>query len=272
VTPEYSCRHACDRRQAEAAPAVTLSWQLGRMATTETAHTRAEGIAVRSPNPTWFAVMKDVADDMNPVSEESTADTERELTRGTRYYGRGRGSHDLGRMPWERWQWLSATPHNREQHSADIVCSVGMLSSLNRRLGADRGGVAHPAGFRPRIVSGSIRRRRLSWRLATRPTRPDAWKAALSDPQPRPPTSDRTWSLGRASGRLAGGDRLSCACAPHARAWLASEAVLWCQSAARGAHLIWRGRSRRAVGRGGPVARARVDGAGRTRGSGVWPL
>ncbi len=55
--------------QSEAAPSMTLSWREGRPIETETAATRAGGIATRVPVPEALAAMRVVVDDMVLVSE-----------------------------------------------------------------------------------------------------------------------------------------------------------------------------------------------------------
>ena len=57
--------------QSEAAPSMTLSWRAGRPIETDTADTRAGGIAVRVPVPEALEMMTGVVDDMLLVSEQA---------------------------------------------------------------------------------------------------------------------------------------------------------------------------------------------------------
>jgi threonine dehydratase len=54
---------------AEGAPAMALSWRAGRVITTQSVTTIADGIAVRDPIPEAFDDMKDVVDDVVTVSD-----------------------------------------------------------------------------------------------------------------------------------------------------------------------------------------------------------
>jgi threonine dehydratase len=67
--------------QSEAAPSMTLSWRAGRPIETETAATRAGGIATRVPVPEALEVMQRVVDDMVLVSEKAIDDAASLLTR-----------------------------------------------------------------------------------------------------------------------------------------------------------------------------------------------
>jgi threonine dehydratase len=67
--------------QSTAAPALTLSWRQGKLVTTRSANTRAEGIAVRVPTQASLTVMQSVVDDMILVSERAIAQATRELSR-----------------------------------------------------------------------------------------------------------------------------------------------------------------------------------------------
>jgi threonine dehydratase len=62
--------------QSDAAPSMTLSWREGRLIETETANTRAGGIATRVPVPEALAMMAGVVDDMVLVSEAALADAQ----------------------------------------------------------------------------------------------------------------------------------------------------------------------------------------------------
>jgi len=56
---------------AETAPSMLLSWRAGEVATTETAATIADGVAVRVPVPEVLPLMHAVVDDMIAVPEEA---------------------------------------------------------------------------------------------------------------------------------------------------------------------------------------------------------
>lgn len=65
----------------EAAPSMTLSWRAGRVVTTETANTMADGLAVRLPVAEAVAFMRTCVDDMVLVSEERMLEAMRLLFR-----------------------------------------------------------------------------------------------------------------------------------------------------------------------------------------------
>jgi threonine dehydratase len=67
--------------QSERAPSMTRSWLDGRPIATDTADTRAGGIATRVPVPEALEMMRDVVDDMILVSEEAIAQAQRVLRR-----------------------------------------------------------------------------------------------------------------------------------------------------------------------------------------------
>jgi threonine dehydratase len=67
--------------QAEAAPAMTLSWQERRAIETETADTVADGIAARVPVPEALELMLRHVDEMVLVSEAEILSAQAELTR-----------------------------------------------------------------------------------------------------------------------------------------------------------------------------------------------
>jgi threonine dehydratase len=67
--------------QAEAAPAMALSWREGRAVETPTAATIADGIAARVPVAEALELMLRHVDDMVLVSEEEIHDAQRELRR-----------------------------------------------------------------------------------------------------------------------------------------------------------------------------------------------
>jgi threonine dehydratase len=66
--------------QAEAAPAMTLSWRAGRPIDTETALTYADGIATRVAIPQAVELMSGRVDEMRLVSEEDLRAAQAELT------------------------------------------------------------------------------------------------------------------------------------------------------------------------------------------------
>jgi threonine dehydratase len=66
--------------QAEAAPAMTLSWRAGRAIDTDSAATYADGIAARVAIPAAVALMAGRVDDMVLVSEEAMQSAQTELT------------------------------------------------------------------------------------------------------------------------------------------------------------------------------------------------
>ena len=68
--------------QAEAAPAMTLSWRERRPIETRSAATIADGIAARVPVAEALELMLRHVDDMLLVSEEEIVDAQRELRRG----------------------------------------------------------------------------------------------------------------------------------------------------------------------------------------------
>lgn len=65
--------------QSDAAPSMTLSWREGRPIETETADTRAGGIATRVPVPEALEMMEGVVDDMILVSEDDLERAQRVL-------------------------------------------------------------------------------------------------------------------------------------------------------------------------------------------------
>lgn len=67
--------------QSDAAPAMTLSMEQGRAIETESAATRAGGIAIRVPVPEALVMMADVVDEMRLVSEAEMAAATAELVR-----------------------------------------------------------------------------------------------------------------------------------------------------------------------------------------------
>ena len=66
--------------QSEAAPSMTLSWRAGRPIETETADTRAGGIATRVPVPEALEVMQRVVDEMVLVREVAIEESASLLT------------------------------------------------------------------------------------------------------------------------------------------------------------------------------------------------
>jgi threonine dehydratase len=66
--------------QSDAAPAMTLSWRAGRPIDTETADSRADGIATRVSIPLAVELMVGRVDDMRLVTEDRLLDAQRELT------------------------------------------------------------------------------------------------------------------------------------------------------------------------------------------------
>jgi threonine dehydratase len=65
--------------QSDAAPSMTLSWKAGRAIETETADTRAGGIATRVPIQEALEMMVGVVDDMMLVSEDDLVRAQAEL-------------------------------------------------------------------------------------------------------------------------------------------------------------------------------------------------
>jgi threonine dehydratase len=65
--------------QSEGAPSMTMSWKAGRPIETETADTRAGGIATRVPIPEALEMMVGVVDDMMLVSEDDLVRAQAEL-------------------------------------------------------------------------------------------------------------------------------------------------------------------------------------------------
>jgi threonine dehydratase len=66
--------------QSDAAPSMTLSWELGRLIETDSAATIADGIATRVPVPEALAMMVGRVDAMRLVPEASLADAQAQLT------------------------------------------------------------------------------------------------------------------------------------------------------------------------------------------------
>ena len=66
--------------QAEAAPAMTLSWRAGHPVDTATAATYADGIASRIAIPAAVALLEGRVDEMRTVSESALQDAQRDLT------------------------------------------------------------------------------------------------------------------------------------------------------------------------------------------------
>lgn len=78
--------------QAEAAPAVTLSWRAGTMQTTETAATWAEGMATRVPAEMTMEIMRRHLSDLVLVSEEELREATFLLLKEHRHLVEGAGA------------------------------------------------------------------------------------------------------------------------------------------------------------------------------------
>ncbi|MBI3463733.1 MAG: threonine dehydratase [Planctomycetes bacterium] len=78
--------------QAEGAPAVTQSWRSGRLVTTETIATRAEGMATRAPAELTLEIMRRLVDDIVLVSESEIDDAVALLLAMTHNLAEGAGA------------------------------------------------------------------------------------------------------------------------------------------------------------------------------------
>jgi threonine dehydratase len=107
--------------QAEAAPAVTLSWRAGQPVETATPRTFAEGIATRVPASMTLEIMRRLVHDMVLVSEEELRSAIRLLLKTTHNLAEGAGAAAT-----------AATWKLREQLQGKTV--VGVLSGGNLDL------------------------------------------------------------------------------------------------------------------------------------------
>lgn len=81
--------------QAEKAPSYALSFAQGRVVTTETAYTRADGLATRVPDETALAVIRAGASRILTVSDDEIADAIRVLWSDTHNLAEGAGAASL---------------------------------------------------------------------------------------------------------------------------------------------------------------------------------
>ncbi len=87
---------------AEAAPAFALSVQAGRIITTETARTFADGMACREPQPDAFEIIRQGAARIVTVSEDEIAEAIRLYHRATHNLAEGAGAAALAALAQER--------------------------------------------------------------------------------------------------------------------------------------------------------------------------
>jgi threonine dehydratase len=87
---------------ARNAPAMALSFEAGRVVTTDTARTFADGVATRQPDETAFAVIRKGAARIVQVSEEEIADAVRLYFHATHQVAEGAGAAALAGLMQER--------------------------------------------------------------------------------------------------------------------------------------------------------------------------
>lgn len=87
---------------ARNAPAMALSFQAGRVVTTDTARTFADGVATRQPDETAFALIRKGAARIVQVSEEEIADAVRLYFHATHQVAEGAGAAALAGLMQER--------------------------------------------------------------------------------------------------------------------------------------------------------------------------
>jgi threonine dehydratase len=90
---------------AEGAPAQALSFAAGHVVGTLTAHTFADGVATREPDPTASAIIRGGASRVVTVSDDECADAIRLLWRTTHHLAEPAGAIALAALMGETLQW-----------------------------------------------------------------------------------------------------------------------------------------------------------------------
>ena len=102
--------------QSEAAPAMTLSWRVGRPVDTETADSVADGIATRVSIARAVELMAGRVDDMRLVTEDQIRIRAAGAERGAGHHGRGGRCSRLGRARGGASpEWAGAPGRHRQQ-------------------------------------------------------------------------------------------------------------------------------------------------------------